>query len=367
MTAPRLSKQVRVLVVDDSAFNRQAITTMLQASREITVVGRAANGEEALREVNRLNPDVITLDLEMPKMDGFTFLRILMTRRPMPVIVISSHSNRTNVFRALELGALDFIAKGTGHGTVDAAAIQDELVNKVLLVRHLRASRLGPVLFRKPPGADENEDGIVPPSTCQGVVVIGASTGGPPALQTFFQEVPWDLPLSYLVAQHMPVNFTKAFAERLNRHVKLRVQEAQGGEQLEAGSVFVSPGGSDLALVRRSGRLMTEVRSPLPGAKYVPSINVLFKTAAEAAGPRVAAILMTGMGTDGSAGITEVKSKGGLTLAESEETAVIFGMPREAIESGNVDQILRKDEFAKAVQRFATSLTPCGPLDEDED
>ena len=349
-------KKVRVLVVDDSAYNRQTISGMLQSSQEICVIGKAANGEEAIREVARLNPDVITLDLEMPRMDGFTFLRILMSRRPTPVIVISSHSNRSNVFKALELGALDFIAKPTAHSSPELISIQEELVSKVLLVRQLRVSRIGPQLAKRPL-IDQSESRMAPKmkNSC-GIVVIGASTGGPPALQALFQEVVWDLPVAYLVAQHMPANFTKAFAERLNRYVGLSVLEASGGELIEPCHVYIAPGGSDLALVRKRNLLSTEIRASLPSSKYVPSINVLFSTAAEAAGERVAALLMTGMGSDGCNGISAVKAAGGLTMAESEETAVIFGMPREAIDTGDVDLVLRKDDFPSQIQRFALEL-----------
>ena len=365
MREKQQGKQVRVLVVDDSAFNRQTIIGMLQLNPEIAVVGRAANGEEALREAVQLKPDVITLDLEMPRMDGFTFLRILMNRQPTPVIVISSHSNRNNVFKALELGALDFIAKPTDRVSTELSAIQDELVAKVIMVRQLRTGlrrsiEQGPVPVER---AGRASGPVSPVSPAElGLVVIGASTGGPPALQTFFQKVAWDLPVAYLVAQHMPANFTKAFADRLDRYVGLGVKEAQGGETIEPGRVYVAPGGSDLVVVSEGDGLATEIRASAKGAKFVPSIDELFRSAAKAAGSRVAAILLTGMGSDGSAGIRAVKQAGGLTIAESEETAVIFGMPREAIASGQVDLVLRQEQLAEQVQRFAESLVgSCWP------
>ena len=352
-------RPVRVLVVDDSAYNRQTIISMLQSSKEIVVVGRAANGEEALRETLLLKPDVITLDLEMPRMDGFTFLRILMNRQATPVIVISSYSNRTNVFKALELGALDFIAKPTHRVSPELSAIQEELVLKVLMVRQLRnpaqASRTDNLS-----GSPEQDPAVFAALSGKqrplGLVVIGASTGGPPALQTFFQTVTWDLPVAYLVAQHMPANFTKAFAERLDRYVGLNVCEAKDGEVVTSRTVYVAPGGHHLSVVRAGDDCLTAVRPAGAKSKFVPSIDILFESAAKAVDRRVAAVLMTGMGTDGSLGMQAVKQAGGVTMAESEETAVIFGMPREAIESGMVDLVLRQDEFAAQIGKFAAGL-----------
>ncbi len=356
MNAAR-QRPLRVLVVDDSAYNRQTIIGLLQARPSLEVVGRAADGEEALREALRLKPDAITLDLEMPRMDGFTFLRILMSRQPTPVIVISSHANQDNVFKALELGALDFIAKPTLRVSVELSTIGDELAAKIELVRQLRPARpAAPQVEPVRLPATAPAPGRPPDELPAGLVVIGASTGGPPALQALFQSVSWDLPLAYLVAQHMPATFTRAFAERLDRCLGLGVAEASGGECLEAGRVYVAPGGADLAVVHQAGSWAAEIRPARPGAKFVPAIDVLFTTAAEVAGPRLAALLLTGMGRDGRAGIQAVKRAGGLTVAESEDTAVIFGMPREAIASGCVDRVLPQAELAGAVERFAAGL-----------
>lgn len=186
-----------------------------------------------------------------------------------------------------------------------------------------------------------------------GLVVIGASTGGPPALQSLFQNVPWDLPLAYMVAQHMPANFTQAFAERLNRYLGLAVAEAAGGEVIVPGNVWVAPGGSNLVVEQQSGNLVTGVRPATSEAKFVPSIDALFASAAQAAGARVVAILLTGMGNDGCDGMEAVKRAGGLTLAESEETAVIFGMPREAIRAGHVKAVLRLELIGERIRLFA--------------
>jgi two-component system chemotaxis response regulator CheB len=297
----------------------------------------------------------------MPKMDGFTFLRILMNRQPTPVIVISSYSRKQNVFKALELGALDFIAKPTRYLSPELHRIRDELVEKVLMVRALQSSSL---LVRTMvaeaetgPDAEQPDRRQVEPLPAFGLVVVGASTGGPPALQTLLQTLPRHLPLAYMIAQHMPENFTKAFADRLDRYTGLQVFEAEGSERVLPGRAFVAPGGHHLEVERRSGELLTRVVRADEGAKYIPSIDALFRSAAEAMGANVLAILLTGMGTDGCGGIRMVKSAGGHTVAESEETAVIYGMPKEAIDDGQVDVVLRLDEMAVEVIRFSERVS----------
>jgi two-component system chemotaxis response regulator CheB len=356
MSARSSKDRIRVLVVDDSAYNRQAIVEMLESDGGIDVVGRAANGEEGLKEALSLKPDVITLDLEMPKMDGFTFLRILMSRQPTPVIVISSYSRKQNVFKALELGALDFIAKPTRYLSPELHKICDELVEKVVMVRHLRESNLKVRVVERqavPQEAEAAATGAAAGIPDMALVVVGASTGGPPALQTFLQMLPRQLPVAYMMAQHMPENFTRAFSDRLNRYTGLEVSEAQGGEAVEPGRVFVAPGGKNLKVVRQGLVLRTEVDEVGPGAKYVPSIDALFRSAAEVMESKAMGVLMTGMGSDGREGILAIKQAGGKTVAESEETAVIFGMPKEAIDSGGVDTVLRLDEIAGEVVRFS--------------
>jgi two-component system chemotaxis response regulator CheB len=361
----RSKDRIRVLVIDDSAYNRQAIVEMLESDEGIEVVGRAANGEEGLKEALSLKPDVITLDLEMPKMDGFTFLRILMSRQPTPVVVISSYSRKQNVFKALELGALDFIAKPTRYLSPELHKICDELVEKVVMVRHLRASNLQVRVVERQAAPQEADEEVGEVAEIPGMVLVavGASTGGPPALQTFLQTLPRHLPVAYLVAQHMPENFTRAFSDRLNRYTGLEVSEARGGEIVEPGRVFVAPGGKNLLVVRKGQMLKTEVEDVEPGAKYVPSIDAMFRSAAETMGSKAMGILLTGMGSDGREGIRAIKQCGGKTVAESEETAVIFGMPKEAIDSGGVDAVLRLDEIAGEVVRFAEEA---GQSDEED-
>ncbi len=350
--------RVRVLVIDDSAYNRQAIVDMLESDPAIQVVGRAVNGEQGLKDALILKPDVITLDLEMPKMDGFTFLRILLKRMPTPVIIISSYGKKQNVFKALELGAFDFIAKPSRYLTPEVHKIRDELVHKVKMIRKLRQTNLSGVLQERVFEPDhilsqDTSTSRIFSQSEPGLVLVGASTGGPPALQSIFKALAANLPLVYLVAQHMPANFTRAFAERLDKYSPLDVNEAKDGEDLYCGKVLVAPGGSHLKVVRKGSSLKTKVVKAGQETNYVPSIDILFQSAAQTAGSRSLAVLLTGMGSDGCIGMRSIKEAGGQTVAESEETAVIFGMPKEAIESGQVDKVVRLDEVPKTVLEFA--------------
>lgn len=339
---------IRVLVIDDSAFSRQAITRMLGTSPLVEVVGVARDGEEALRKTFELQPDLITLDLEMPKMDGFTLLRIVMSKRPTPIIVISGRAGEEDVFKALELGAVDFIAKPKPHAVPELVNIEQELIRKVHAVRELRIEkvreRLQPLpisLKRKP---------AVSHGSAPEVVVIGSSTGGPAALMQLFGSFSEAPPFAFLVAQHMPEGFTRGFAERLDRLTQLRALEARGGEFPTRGTILVAPGGRHLELEALGSEVVTRVVSPLPSDKYTPSVDRLFQSAAKCYGGNVRAVVLTGMGDDGRKGVESVKSAGGSVIAESEETAVIFGMPQQAIRTGAVDQILPLGEIAIGIK-----------------
>jgi two-component system chemotaxis response regulator CheB len=337
-----MTADIRVLVIDDSAYNRQTITTMLEATPGIRVVARAGDGDEGLKQVFAHAPDVITLDLEMPRMDGFTFLRILMTRRPTPVLVISSYARKDNVFKALELGALDFIAKPTHKVSTELAGIEAELVAKVRLVAQLRMVSLAErarerVVATPAPPADP----APVPAHLRRLVVIGASTGGPPALAQVLGALDPALPMAVLVVQHMPAKFTAAFAERLDRGSALEVREARAGDLVRPGLALVAPGAGIMTVARtHEGGLRIDVEPPGPDARFVPSIDRLFESAAAAAGPDVLAVVLTGMAGEGGAGVRAVVERGGVAIAESAESAVMFGMPEEAIRTGLVSEVI---------------------------
>ena len=323
---------LRVLVVDDSAFNRRNIAEIFAESPTIDVVGKAADGEEALRLVDALKPDAITLDLEMPRMDGFTFLRILMKKRATPVIVVSSYSQKENIFKALELGALDFVAKPDRYGDPELHAIREELVRKVLLVRSIR--RLGvPARSERGDGFGRSLDGRsnVPLTSPQKVVAIASSTGGPSALMEIFTCLPPNYPHAILIAQHMPDKFTRTFAERLNRRSQLSVSEAQDRDGVFAGSAFVCPGRQCLE-VEAGGRgaLSLRVLSPSEQDQYVPSADRLLASAATL-GRRAVGVILTGMGDDGVQGARAILDAGGIVVAEAESTAIVYGMPGAAV------------------------------------
>lgn len=338
-------KTIRALVIDDSAYNRKTLTTLLEESDDVEVIGNAADGEEGLRSALELGPDVITLDLEMPRMDGFTFLRILMSKRPTPVIVVSSYAKKANVFRALELGAVDFIAKPSRFITEEIASIRQELLGKIRAVRGLRLHNLGKRAAPPPAPiqAAAAHDGPMR------VVAIGASTGGPPALQRILGSLPTALNAALVVAQHMPERFTGAFAERLDRCVAFRVRHAEDDDALERGTMLLAPGGSNMRIYRDGGRLRVRVAPPPEGQVYIPSIDALLSSVAEVAGARALGVVLTGMGRDGREGISAIKDEGGATLVESESTAVVYGMPSEAIETGKVDMIRPLDEIPRAI------------------
>ncbi len=339
---------IRVLVIDDSVFSRQTITRMLEASPLVEVVGVAGDGEEALRKTFQLNPDLITLDLEMPRMDGFTFLRLVMIRQTTPVIVITGRAGQEEMFRALELGAIDFIAKPSPLGAPEFEATQQELIRKVHAVRHLRMDKVRDRLATAPVPTEAREGGE---ASLPRVVAIGSSTGGPAAIMRIlgsFREAP---ACTVLIAQHMPEGFTRSFAQRINRLTPFRGQEAQGGEALSEGSVLVAPGGGHLELESRDGRLVARVVPRAPNDRYVPSVDRMFAAAAKHFGPQLLAVVLTGMGDDGRRGVSQVKEAGGRVVAESEETAVVFGMPKQAIRTGGVDAVLPLDRIAGAIQR----------------
>ncbi|BDG05891.1 chemotaxis-specific protein-glutamate methyltransferase CheB [Anaeromyxobacter oryzae] len=341
-------RTLRALVVDDSGASRAELTRILAGAPGVIVVGAARDGEEALREALRLRPDFVVLDLQMPRMDGFTFLRLLMAQRPTPAIVVSAQAGRSDVFKALELGALDFVAKPEGGGV---AAIREELLEKCETVRALRLENLSQVAGA--PVARAGAGRAEP----RRVALVGASTGGPQAILQLLAGIPADLSLGFVIAQHMPERFTAAFAERLGRHTPFSAQEAADGDLVAAGRVLVAPGGHHLEVRRDgTGALRAAVLprdAPGPVARCCPSIDRLFGSGARVLGPRACAAVLTGMGHDGRDGIVEVRRAGGLTLAESSDSAVVYGMPQAAAETGAVDAVLRLDALAAAIVRFA--------------
>lgn len=348
---------IRVLVVDDSAFNRRTISEILETSGLAKIVGVARDGEEGIKKAFDSRPDLITLDLEMPRMDGFTFLRIIMKSLPTPILVISSRSEDKNVFKALELGAIDFLAKPANH-LQTGEVLKQELLTKLKIVRELRLRNVqrrlsrvtAPVAGWSPELAPSAE--LLPKADA---VMIGASTGGPSALQSVISSLPQGLDAAVLVSQHMPAGFTRAFAERLDRNSALRVKEAEDGDPVEVGAVLVAPGGKNLVVRRKGDKVLAFLRERAPEDKYIPSVNAMFISGAEVFAERCLGVVLTGMGNDGAEGVKKIKEARGQVVAESEKTSIVFGMPREAINTNLVDQVANLEDVPLEIIRRCRS------------
>ena len=341
---------IRAIVIDDSAYNRVTISRMLEKSGQIRVMATAVNGEDGIKQVLRHRPEVITLDLEMPLLDGFAFLRWLMANQPTPVIVVSSRASDRSVFKALEFGAVDFVAKPGGRVTSKLEEIERELVSKVLSCAEVKLEN---VKKRVETTSAEEGPPAEPAVHPVDLVVIGASTGGPPALQQLFQSLP-RLPIPFVVAQHMPPTFTRLFAERVDRLTPYKVKEAEQGEPLMRGVVYIAPGGMQTEVMRAGEVLKLKVSEKGVNDLYAPSVNRLFLTAADCCGERLVAVVLTGMGDDGAVGMRKIGERGGKTVAEAASTAIIFGMPGEAIKTGAVQHVLPLPEISMAIHRLCT-------------
>ncbi len=352
-----VTNKIRVLVVDDSAYMRQSISKMLQKSSKIEVVGIAVDGEDAIKSVIKAMPDVITLDLEMPRMDGFTFLRWLMHNVPTPVIVLSSRASRKSVFEALDLGAMDFLPKPTRTISKEILNIENDLIAKVIAMANLSQGKLkknNVSQYQQRTG----EDGLTTiapllPKDIE-IVAIGASTGGPPAISSILVSLPQDFPISIAIAQHMPEGFTRQFADRLNKISKIHIKEAEDGDTVEKGMAYIAPGGFHTAFTKDDEDVKILLKERKPEDKYSPSVDTMMSSAADIFGQRVLGIILTGMGDDGKLGMKKIKEKKGSTIAEAEETAVIFGMPGEVIKAGLADEVV---PLSRMVERIIERCT----------
>ena len=346
----KMRRRIRVLVIDDSAFSRRTIVGMLERSPLVEVADWAPDGQDALGKALTNDYDLITLDLEMPRMDGFTFLRMLMARRPTPVIVVSSRRESGDVFRALELGAVDFVAKPTTRAAPELATIEQELIRKVHAIPELRLDRLRVAHTSE---ARREPARMLRPHRA---VVIGSSTGGPAALLRLFSGFASAPACAFAVAQHMPAGFTRSFARRLGDTTPFRACEAETGMPVETGTILVAPGGAHLEFAWQDGAITARVSPHEASDRFAPSVDRLFRSAAKHFGAELLAIVLTGMGDDGAAGAAEAKRAGGNVIVESAETAVIFGMPQQAIRLGAVDAVVPLHEMAPLIEAsFASS------------
>ncbi len=357
-----MGKKVRVLIIDDSASVRQTLTAVLQQDPDIEVMGAASDPFMAARRIAEDVPDVITLDVEMPRMDGITFLRKLMAQHPIPVVMCSSltEAGSETLLQALEAGAVDIILKPK-IGAADHLAESGMRIREV--VKSAAQARVTGV--RRPsarksvgvsnPNAKLTADAMLPPptgramaKTTEMVVCVGASTGGTEALREMLEALPANAP-GIVIVQHMPEKFTAAFAKRLNSLCEVEVKEAVDGDPVLRGHVLIAPGDQHMLLERQGARYYVSVKTGPLVSRHRPSVDVLFRSAARAAGGNAMGVIMTGMGDDGARGMEEMKQAGAFTVAQDEATSIVFGMPKEAIARGGVDRVVPLDQIAREI------------------
>jgi two-component system chemotaxis response regulator CheB len=338
----------RVLIVDDSAYIRKVLRQMLLRSPFLDVVGTARDGAEALQLVEQLRPDVVTLDLMMPEMDGVAFLQEQMARRPLPVVVVSiANEASEQVLRALDAGAVDFVQKPTALATEKVFDLSAELIAKVKAAARVPMSRLPLAVATPPP------DAATPPVVGKGLydaVVIGISTGGPQALKHVIPQLPADFPVPIAIVLHMPVGYTEMYARGLDELSPLHVIEAVEGSELRPGVVLIAPAGRHLSLRQGEGTAVAHLDATPFDSIYRPSVDVLFQSAAELYRQRVLGLIMTGMGADGQHGAAWIKAQGGTIWTEAEESCVVYGMPRTVVEAGLSDRQVPLGQMALALR-----------------
>jgi len=338
-----MEKKVRVLIVDDSAFMRNAITSLVSSDPELQVVGTARDGVEAVDKVFSLKPDIVTMDVEMPRMDGIEALRVIMDKAPLPVIMVSSLTTEGAkvTLDALEIGAVDFIPKNLADMSVNIVRIKDVLNSKLKALGR-RKLRTRPRRTVEPLSVDRYST-----ERKLSIVAIGSSTGGPRVLQDIISALPQDFPLPVVIAQHMPATFTGPFASRLNSISAVTVKEAEDGEKLLHGVVYVAPGRGHMH-IDRDGAISKVVRidENRSDVIYRPSVDILFRSVSEAFPARCLGVILTGMGNDGLEGARAMKEKGGRVFAQNEETSVVFGMPGVVVREGIADKVLPAEEIA---------------------
>lgn len=337
--------KVRVLVIDDSALMRQLLTSLLSTDPGIEVIGTAADPYIARDKIKSLNPDVLTLDVEMPRMDGLTFLEKLMAGHPMPVVMVSTltEAGCETTMRALELGAFDFFTKPK-FDMEQGMSARAELLTE--MVKAAAKARIAPRKTRSENGPRVNAlSSSAMAKTTDTIIAIGASTGGTEALRDLLTTLPPNTP-PILITQHMPEKFTKSFADRLNEECKINVKEAEHGDGVITGHALIAPGNYHMALIRSGARYQVVLNQEERVNRHRPAVDVLFRSVAEYAGKNAIGIILTGMGNDGAAGMLEMKRAGAYNIAQDENSCVVFGMPKMAIEAGGVDEICPLDDIA---------------------
>jgi len=352
-----MKKSIKVLVIDDSALVRQTLSDIINSDDQLEVIGVAADPFFAAQKIKSHIPDVITLDVEMPRMDGLTFLKTLMAQYPIPVVIISSLTQHGSslALRALDLGAVEIVAKSEIRNTKEH--LED---SKIRITDAIKAAYMVPVKRRGSNKPEHEYPKVTKPEisrdsdiykTTDKVIAIGASTGGTEALRYFLTHTPATSP-GILIAQHMPPGFTKSFADQLNTICEVTVKEATNGERVMRGHAYIAPGGKHMALYRSGAKYFIKIQDGPLVNRHKPSVEVLFNSVAVHAGQNAVGIIMTGMGRDGAEGLLTMKEAGARTIAQDEKSCVVFGMPKEAIKLGAVDQVMSLEDMPRKVLGF---------------
>ncbi len=350
-------KKIRVLVVDDSALMRKVITDMLSEDPEIEVIGTARDGYDAIEKIHKLKPDVVTLDIEMPRLDGLNTLGYIMSEIPLPVIMLSSYTREgaEATLKALDYGAFDFVPKPSGPISLDIRRVKEELIAKIKAAYRADLSRLKFLLPRHERKAEKAEKLV--PTKVRAVVAIGSSTGGPRALQEVIPKLPSDIKAAILVVQHMPKGFTRSLAERLNSLSSIDVKEASENDILKEGLALVAPGDYHMTVRRDGDEVVIKLNQDPPLWGVRPSADIMMLSVAEVFRSKVVGVVLTGMGRDGANGLKKIKEYGGITIAEDKSTCVVFGMPKVAIEEGAAQVVAPIHEIAdrilEAIERLS--------------
>lgn len=362
--------QIRIVVVDDSAFMRKALTMMLESDPTIKVVGTARDGEEGIQKVHNLKPDIVTMDIEMPRMDGLTALgKIMASDNPVPVMMVSSLTTdgANATLDALDMGAVDFIPKDLSYVSLDIVKIKDGLLAKIkniakrksLLMSRFRSSRAAGRIGQHKGDTNLSKSAIPTSATTTrkrnhpvNIVAIGSSTGGPPALAQVIPRLPRNLSAGIVIAQHMPPKFTKSLAQRLDSLSTLQVKEASNGDPVEAGTVLIAPGGMQMTVKKFGARANVIVSTEPSDTLYKPCVDVFMNSVAVSYRRASMGVVLTGMGNNGVIGLGKMKAGGGIVIAENEQTCVVYGMPRAAVEAGICDHIVPINQIAQEIVSY---------------
>jgi two-component system chemotaxis response regulator CheB len=367
------NKKFRVLIVDDSAFMRKVLETILNSDDQLQVVGQAKDGREAITLAESLKPDVITMDINMPHVDGLQATAQIMTTNPRPIVIVSSESREgaSSTLKALELGAIEFVAKPSSGIDLDMQSVKEDLLRKVRMSAKVRVVRTASRLASTVQAVNTNPAGpaarlvsrpqpTAPLDQRFPIVVLGASTGGPATVMRLAPGFTRDFPAAVFVVQHMPATFTTQYAAQLAEFTSIRVKEAEPNEPVQPGTLYICPGAQHLRITP-TGRIQLDGTSGRING-YLPNIDVTMETAASYAGAMTIGVVLTGMGNDGAAGAKAIQSAGGLVIVQDEATSVIFGMPAEAIKAANVEHVLPLDDIYSAIEKRVIGICKASPV-----